>query len=286
MQTTNLHGTVHAKGLLLKGSFIPTDMAKSLSIAPHFNHPVTPVIARFSSSTGLPELPDTDPNGNPHGFAVRFMLAETPRRVHTDIVAHSTPFFPASTGEEALAFFRSLADGSVGSYLAAHPAAAAFVSAPKPTPASLAHETYYGINAFKLVDSVGKETFVRYRWLPAAGRQVLSEEDVKGKSSNFLYDELPGLVGDGKAIKFKLVGQVAADGDVTNDCTVHWPEDRPLVELGTLKLDSVLENNAAQQKTIIFDPIPRVQGIEASDDPIIPVRAGVYLISGRERRAA
>jgi len=34
------------------------------------------------------------------------------------------------------------------------------------------------------------------------------------------------------------------------------------------------------------DPIPRVDGIEASADPLLELRAAVYLISGRRRRAA
>jgi catalase len=41
-----------------------------------------------------------------------------------------------------------------------------------------------------------------------------------------------------------------------------------------------------EQKHIIFDPIPRVDGIEPSDDPLLELRAAIYLISGRRRRAA
>jgi catalase len=37
---------------------------------------------------------------------------------------------------------------------------------------------------------------------------------------------------------------------------------------------------------VIFDPIPRVEGVEASDDPLLEMRAAVYLVSGRGRRAA
>ncbi|WP_255406352.1 hypothetical protein [Mycobacterium sp. E796] len=40
------------------------------------------------------------------------------------------------------------------------------------------------------------------------------------------------------------------------------------------------------QRHIVFDPIPRLEGIEPSDDPLLELRAAVYLISGRERRAA
>ena len=87
-------------------------------------------------------------------------------------------------------------------------------------------------------------------------------------------------------IQFKMVAQVAEKGDVTNDNTVKWPEDRKVVELGTISLDSVAEDQEAQQKYIIMDPIPRVEGVEASDDPLLQVRAALYLVSGKERRAA
>jgi catalase len=57
-------------------------------------------------------------------------------------------------------------------------------------------------------------------------------------------------------------------------------------ELGILTLHAVVPENAAQQKQIIFDPIPRVDGIEPSDDPLLELRAAIYLISGRRRRQA
>jgi catalase len=41
-----------------------------------------------------------------------------------------------------------------------------------------------------------------------------------------------------------------------------------------------------EQKDIIFDPISRVDRIEASADPLLELRAAVYLISGRRGRAA
>jgi catalase len=42
----------------------------------------------------------------------------------------------------------------------------------------------------------------------------------------------------------------------------------------------------AEQKRIIFDPIPRVDGIDPSADPLLELRAAIYLLSGRRRRAA
>ena len=95
----------HAKGVMLTGTFTPSPDAASLTRAPHIARDSTPVTARFSNSTGLPEIPDNDPNANPRGLAIRFHLAE---HVHTDIISHSTDGFPARTGEEFLEFLRLL----------------------------------------------------------------------------------------------------------------------------------------------------------------------------------
>jgi catalase len=193
--------------------------------------------------------------------------------------------FPGTTGEDALEFFSALKDNTIGDYLASHPKALTFVQIPKPTPASFGKEKYFGVNAFKLISSDDKETFIRYRIVPAQGEEFLDETSLKGKSPSFLFDEVPEKLTQGP-IEFKLTAQIAEDGDVTNDNTVKWPEERKIVDLGTIKLESVAEDQAAQQKHIIFDPIPRVEGVEASDDPLLQARAGIYLISGKERRSA
>jgi catalase len=218
-------------------------------------------------------------------LAIRFQLAETPRHVHTDIIAHSTPFFPARTGEEFLQFFQAVKADTVPDFLGSHPAALAFVQAPKPTTSSFAREKFFGVNAFRLIAADGKETFVRYRIVPDTGEDYLDEGALENKSPNFLFDEVPELVEKGP-IRFNLRAQIAQEGDPTNDATVRWPEERETVELGTIKLDGLVENDAEEQRKIIFDPIPRVDGVEPSDDPLLDARAAVYLISGRERRAA
>src|ERR1700761_406166 len=66
----------HAKGTMLHGTFTPTAEAATLSRAPHFNRPATSATVRFSNSSGIPVIPDNDPNADPRGFAVRFHLAE------------------------------------------------------------------------------------------------------------------------------------------------------------------------------------------------------------------
>jgi catalase len=87
-------------------------------------------------------------------------------------------------------------------------------------------------------------------------------------------------------VGFKLLAQLASPGDVVDDVTTPWPADRELVELGKISLDAVAPDNAREQQHMISDPIARVDGIEASADPLLEVRAAAYLLSGRRRRAA
>ncbi|KAF2671211.1 catalase related subgroup [Microthyrium microscopicum] len=276
----------HAKGQLLSGTFTPSAEGKALSKAPHFQAPSTPVLVRFSDSTGIPKIPDTDGNSKPHGIAIRFNLPdENGKRKHTDIVAHSTPHFPVQTGEDFIAFLKALGGGTIGEFLGTHPAAARFVGAPKPFPVSFGTERYFGLNAFKLISPDGKETWTRYHILPTAGYQTIEDAEAEKKGENYLFDEVKERVKSGP-IGFKIMAQIAEEGDVTDDITNEWPDSRKQVELGTFEIKDVVEDSESVQKNAIFDPIPRVEGIEPSADPILEFRAALYLISGRERRAA
>ena len=138
----------------------------------------------------------------------------------------------------------------------------------------------------KFINEEGKETCFRYRVVPSLGEDHLDGAGLKEKGPDFLFEELPKRLESGEPTSFKLLAQIAEEGDVVDDCTVHWPESRKLVELGEVRVEKVMEENAKEQKKIIFDPIPRVKGIEASADPLLEMRASVYLLSGSERRAA
>ena len=280
----------HAKGVLLTGTFSPTPEAAEISKAPHFTSPSTPVTVRFSDSTGIPLIPDNDPNGSPKGFAVRFHLGE---RVHTDIIGHSTDGFPTRTGDEFLSVLKALATSGpdvpspkpIELFLGSHPAALAFVQTPKPFPESFATEAFFGVSALHFTNAAGETRFGRFQIAPVAGLAHLDEETAKAKDGNYLFDEIKSRVGSG-SVKFEVKLQLAEAGDVVDDATIHWPAERAVVTLGTIELTSLVADDAAEQKAIIFDPIPRVDGIEPSDDPLLELRAAVYLISGRRRRAA
>jgi catalase len=280
----------HAKGTLLTGTFTPSPDAASLTRAPHINRKSTPITVRFSDSTGIPLVPDNDPNANPRGLAIRFHLAE---HVHTDIVSHSTDGFPTRTGQEFLEFLRALASSDpskpspspIEAFLGTHPKALEFVQTPKPAPSSFARESYFGVTAMRFTNKDGVSRYGRYRIVPEDGTDHLDDATVAARSTNYLFDELAERVANGP-IKFRILVQLANDEDTVDDATIHWPEDRALRELGTVALTEPVSDNAHEQKHIIFDPIPRVDGIDPSDDPLLELRAAIYLLSGRRRRAA
>jgi catalase len=281
----------HAKGILLTGVFTPSPEAASLTRAPHIQRNSTPVTVRFSDFAGIPAVPDNDPQGaSPRGCATRFHLAE---HVHTDIVAHSVDTFPTRTAEEFLEFLNALIatdpagphPNAIEQFLGAHPAALTFVQTPKPIPTSFARESFFAVSAFKFTNADGVSRYGRYRMLPAAGNDYLDEAAAAAQGPNFLFDEIKERVAK-EAVRFRIAVQLAEDGDTVDDATVRWPEDRSQLAFGEISLTEITPNNASEEQHIIFDPIPRVDGIEASADPLFEPRANIYLMTGRRRRAA
>jgi catalase len=249
------------------------------------------VTVRFSDFAGIPTVADNDPqSAGPRGFAVRFHLAE---HSHTDIIGHSVDNFPAPTVEELLEFLNAVIatdpngphPNAIEQFLGAHPAALRFVQIPKPIPTSFARESFFAVSAFKFTNPEGATRYGRYRILPVAGNDYLDETEVAARGSSFLFDELKQRVPT-EPVRFRIVVQLAEVGDIVEDATVRWPEDRPRRAFGEISLNEIVPNNAAEQQNIIFDPIPRVDGIEASADPLFEPRANIYLMSGRRRRAA
>jgi len=284
---------VHAKGAMLAGTFSPSPEALKLTRAPHAARPLTPVVVRFSDFAGVPTVADNDANSaSPRGIAVRFYLAE---HVHTDIIGHSVDGFPTRTGEEFLEFARALAASGPNSprptptpweaFLAAHPRARQFVEAPKPIPSSFARESFFAVTAFRFTNGEGTSRYGRFRIRPETGNDYLSAAEAARRPANFLFDELAQRLIQGP-IKFQLVVQMAGDEDDVDDATQAWPASRSEMNFGTIVLSEGVNDSDAEMRKIIFDPIPRVDGIDPSNDPLIEVRAALYLLSGRRRRSA
>jgi catalase len=281
----------HAKGLMYSGTFTPSAGAAKLTRAPHAAQPSTPVTVRFSLKAGIPTVADNDPMGSgPQGIAVRFHLGE---HVHTDIIGQSLNKFPVRTGEEFLEFLRAAAASGPGAatpppivaFLASHPTAKAFVEAPVPIASSFVRQPYFAITAFKFTNAAGQSRFGRFRFRPDAGAEFLTAEQAAKKTTDYLTAEMSERLAKGPAT-FRVLVQLAEAGDEVADSTVLWPETRSEVEFGTLAIKERVDELAPERRKIIFDPLPRIDGIDSAGDPLTELRADIYLLSGRRRRAA
>lgn len=277
----------HAKGIVARGVFVPSKAGRTLTKAAFVKGPAVPVTIRFSNGTGVPTLPDAHAFASPHGMAIRFHL---PGGVQSDIVAISFNGFPVSTPEDLLGLLQSIAKSGpdapkpspIEQFLGSHPAALAFVTTPKPAPVGYGTLSFYGVNAFQFTNGAGVVRHGRYQILPVAGDQRLTDEAAAAKAPDYLRDELETRLAKG-AVKFRILVQIAKDGDPTDDPTKAWPDDRETVELGILSVDTLAPDNATAQKSLAFNPLLLVDGIAPSADPILLARPGAYAISVSRR---
>ncbi len=279
---------IHAKGIVLEGSFKPDRAAATLSKAAHLRGPRVPVLVRFSSFAGIPTIADVDALASPHGLAIKF---ELPGGVETDIVSHSFNGFPAATSDEFVHLLRALGSSGPGTpaptpadrFLATHPIAKTFLTTQAPPPQSFATVHYYGVNSFKFTNAAGRSQFGRYQFVPAAGDHALTKQQIAGADKNYLEQEIGRRV-SAAPLHFTLQVQLAEAADRIDDPSIAWPDTRPVVKLGEITVTRVVSDNTAAQHRLLFTPTALVDGIEAAD-PMIEMRNTSYGVSYGRRHA-
>ena len=280
----HLARAVHAKGAILRGRFLPDDGASTLSHASIFAGPVVPVVARVSDFTGLPDIPDTAGEANPRGLALKL----SPRDgADVDIVSHSYDGFPVATAAEFSVLLRAIAahghgdDAPLEAFFATHPIAKTFLTTQKPAPRSYATLTYFGVTAFTFTNAIGTQRHVRYQFLPEAGEELLSAEELATRGPDYLQQEIKARVAAGP-VSFTWFAQLAAASDDIEDPSVAWPRSRDLTPLGRIELDAVADD-ADTDRSLQFLPATDVAGIRYAD-PMLAVRNAAYPISAAERQ--
>jgi catalase len=273
---------VHAKGIVLHGRFLPSSAAADLSQAPHFQKNAVPLTVRFSDFAGIPNIPDNDGLANPRGLALKFRL---PDGTDTDLVTHSFNGFPSPTADDFRQFLTALGTSgpSVGhptpadTYLAAHPVARTFLETQKLPPVSYGTLSYYGVNTFKFTNARGVARYGRYRIIPEAGEQLLTVEQAKQAPPGYLADEIRRRAA-GAPVRFRMLVQLAADGDKLEDPSIAWPETRATIDVGVIEITSVAADSDTEQRALMFLPTALPAGIEAAD-PMIAARSAAYPVS-------
>jgi catalase len=280
---------VHAKGLVVTGTFTPAASASGITQAPHLQQSVgtITIIGRFSNFTGFPNISDKDPNASPRGMAVRFIL---PDGTATDIVNHSFNGFPTATSVEFAQLLRAIgASGKdvphpnpLEQFLMTHPVAKTFLTTQAPPPVSWASISYFGVNSFKFTNAEGRSRFIRYQFIPLAGEAYLNAQQIAEASPDYLSTELHARLAHGP-VRFRWQAQIASTGDDILDPSTAWPPDREVIELGMLSFTRVIPGEQTS-RNLQFQPGAVTEGIETADD-MLNVRKQAYPISVSEREA-
>ena len=280
----------HAKGVLVDGVFEPLPAAAGISRAAHFQPGSYPVLVRFSNNGGLPTIPDTDPRGQPQGVGLRFLL---PNGDATDILMLSTRSFPVSSRADFLALIEAfIASGpqaphsnAVEKFTASHPATARFFRGLPPPPRHYGTAQYFAISAFKFSNAQGQVRYGRYRLVPLVGFEAADPARYASLPPDYLSQALQTQLAAGP-VRYRLLLQLAEAGDPVTDCTALWPDERPLIELGTLTLKGVFTDGVERQKRLAYNPLRLTDGIEDSGDPILKERSVNYPVSVSRRIAS
>jgi catalase len=278
---------LHAKGILVKGTFTASASAARLTRAQHMKGEPVPVTVRFSNGSGDPDLPDYGPEVR--GMAVKFYLPDGSR---TDISAQTVPRFPARTPDAFMNLLRASTPGPsrlwrLPLFLATHPEVLPALRANAPTlrpPTSYATVMYNAVHAFKWVDAEGGERYVRYHLLPETEEARLSQDEAKSRGRDYLQEEIATRLSRGP-VRFTLELTIAGPGDKVDDPSAVWPDDREKVAAGTLELTELETGREKDGDVLVFDPVRVTDGIELSDDPILHYRSPAYSVSV-ERRIA
>jgi catalase len=278
---------VHAKGVVLTGTFAPDPAALGICSANLFTAQSVPITVRFSDFTGIPDIPDTVGDANPRGLAIKFHQADGSEM---DIVSHSFNGFPTKTAMEFGQLLRAI--GSSGPdvphptplerFLEGHPIAKTFLTTQKPAPVSYATVPFFGVNSFAFVKDGTARTNVRYRFVPLAGEHYLDLASIAASGPNYLSEEIAVRVAK-TPIRFDWFSQVAIKGDAIDDPSIAWPENRELVKLGTLTIDKFEADQVKVSHDLLFLPGNIPAEIEIAD-PMLAVRTDAYPISFGERQ--
>ncbi len=121
--------------------------------------------------------------------------------------------------------------------------------------------------------------WVRYTWRPAIGEASIRRKQAKSEGPDYLFDELRERLGR-EPIRMGLELQIAGEGDDPHDPSSVWPKHRERIVVGSLEVTGIDED---ADDGLVFDPMRLVDGIEASDDPVLRYRPAVYSLSHARR---
>jgi catalase len=290
---------VHARGYGAHGYFENYQPLTDITRADVFSEAGlrTPVFVRFSTVAG--NKGSADLARDVRGFATKFYTREG----NWDLVGNNMPVFfiqdamkfpdlvhaakqepdrgfpQAQTAHDNFWDFASLMPETTHMLL--------WIMSDRAIPRSFRFMEGFGVHTFRLVTAAGKSTYVKFHWKPKQGLQsVMWNEAVKinGADPDFHRRDLWDAIGSGDYPEWELGLQLFDDEfadqfefDVL-DATKIIPEERlPVIPVGRLVLDRVVDNFFAETEQVAFCTQNVVPGIDFTNDPLLQGRNFSYL---------
>lgn len=290
---------VHARGYGAHGFFELTESLSDVSRADVFQRvgERTPAFVRFSTVAG--SKGSFDLARDVRGFAVKLYTQEG----NWDLVGNNIPVFfiqDAIKFPDLIHASKPEPDRNFPQAQTAHDNFWDFVSltpesfhmimwtmSDRAIPRSFRTMEGFGVHTFRLVNSDGKSTFVKFHWKPKQGLQsVMWNEAVKinGADPDFHRRDLWDAINSGDLPEWELGVQLFEDAFAESfdfdvlDATKLIPEELvPVRIIGRLVLDRVVDNFFAETEQVAFCTQNVPPGIDFSNDPLLQGRNFSYL---------
>src|SRR5487761_2569252 len=257
----------------------------------------TPVFTRISTVAGGAGSVDTP--RDIRGFAVKFYTKEG----NWDLVGNNIPVFfiqdaikfpdlvhavkmepdrgfpQSATAHDTFWDFISLTPESMHTVM--------WIMSDRTIPRSLRMIEGFGVHSFRLINSKGESTFVKFHWRPKLGLQsTVWDEAVKiaGADQDFHRRDMFEAIAAGNYPEWEFAVQLFTQEEADSfpfdhlDATKLIPEELvPLRVIGRMVLDRWPDNFFAETEQVAFCPSHVVPGIDFSNDPLLQGRLFSYL---------
>lgn len=291
---------VHARGAGAYGYFQPYDgWLSDYTAAEFLTEPGEriPVFVRFSTVAGSRGSADTV--RDVRGFATKFYT----RQGNYDLVANNFPVFFIQDGIKFPDFVHAVKpepQNEIPQAQSAHDTLWDFVSLQPETlhtimwlmsdralPRSYRMMQGFGVHTFRLVNSEGRGTFVKFHWTPTLGTHSLIWDEcqkVAGKDPDYNRRDLWDAIENGHYPEWELGVQLvdeadefAFDFDLLDSTKIIPEEQVPVRPVGKMVLDRNPDNFFAETEQIAFHTANVVPGIDFTNDPLLQARNFSYL---------
>jgi len=289
---------VHARGTGVHGFFELTDSLKQYTTAKILTEvgEKTPVFTRLSTVAGGAGSVDTP--RDVRGFAVKFYTKEG----NWDLVGNNIPVFfiqdaikfpdlihavkmepdrgfpQSATAHDTFWDFISLTPESMHMVM--------WIMSDRTLPRSLRMIEGFGVHSFRLLNDLGKSTFVKFHWRPKLGLQsTIWDETVKisGADQDFHRRDMFDAITAGNFPEWEFAVQLFTQEEADKlpfdhlDPTKLIPEELvPLRVIGRMVLNRWPNNFFAETEQVAYCAANIIPGIDFSNDPLLQGRLFSY----------